>query len=134
VDHVAFGYWKDRFGLVIDAGALREAGLSADAPVPLRPLASADDRAAPWEERNLAAVPVGTVALLTTRRQRDAWRGPDAPFGLPGRDERLPEAIRRAVADAAEHGQDPSGRFRSALTWLRPEAAPARGAGSNGAA
>jgi hypothetical protein len=130
VGQVAFDYLKDRFRLVIDAGALREVGLAADSPVPLRPLAGADDRAAPWEERGLAAVPAGSVALLTTRRQREAWRGAEEPFGLSSDSEPLPEAIRRAVADAAERGQDPSGRFRAALTWLRPEAAPPRAAGA----
>ncbi len=118
VDLVAFDYLKDRFPVVIDSTALREAR-AGDSKVHVRPLAGLDDRKAPWEEHGaLAAVCAREVLLFTTRRQRDAWGGPDEP---------LPEAIRQAVADAAECGQDSSGRFRSALTWLRPEAAGGTG-------
>jgi hypothetical protein len=123
VDKVAFIYLKDRFQLVIDSAALREAALTADSPVRVPPPAGIEDSKAPWEEGGVAIVPAGTAALLTTRRQWNAWREPDGPFGLSSREAPLPAAIRQAVAEAAERGQDPSGRFRSALTWLRPEAA-----------
>ncbi len=130
VSQLVHEYLKDRFPLVIDARALREAGLATDSPVPFRPSESADDRAAPWEDRGLAAVAAGSVALLTTKQQRDAWYGSGKSFGPPADTGPLPEAIRRAVAEAAEHGQDPSGRFRAALTWLRPEAAAPRAPGA----
>jgi hypothetical protein len=128
VEQVAFVYLKDRFPLVIDSTALREAALGADSQVFVPPPAPAGASKAPWEEGGLAIVPAGTMALLTTRRQWNAWRDPDEPFGLSSGEAPLPAAIRQAMADAAERGQDPSGRFRAALTWLRPEV-PARPGG-----
>src|SRR6185437_10100672 len=64
-------------------------------------------------ECGLVAVPARSAILLTTSsRHRSAIREP------------LSEPLERAIAAAVTWGQDSSGRFRSALDWLRPENSP----------
>jgi hypothetical protein len=136
VDRIAFRFLRDQAALVLDTAALREAGLTAETPVPL----TGDGRRPPWEDLGLATVPCREVVLLTTHRQLTAWRGsgdarlqallPSPPggseAGVP-----LPEAVVQRSTAAAAQGQDSSGRFISSLCWLRPGAEAARGAGSS---
>jgi hypothetical protein len=117
VDQVAFQHLKGRPVVVLDTAALREGGLAPETVLEVRPPAAADDPALPGEERGLVALFARAGTLLTTRRQAELWRAVSAP-GAP-----LPPALESAVAAAVTAGRDPSGRFRSALDWLRPGAA-----------
>jgi hypothetical protein len=98
---------------VFDAEALRGAGLMPETPLSIKPLASTEDQTPPWDGLGLTAVPAGTAVLLTTDRQVALWVGaaPAAPVSC---------AIASAVAEAAEQGQDATGRFRSALAGSWP--------------
>lgn len=113
VSDLAFNYLKDRYILLIDAMALREAGIDPRTPISIERLSSAE-AAPPWTACGLLAVPGQTAILLTTVCGRGAaWREP------------LSEDMENTLALAAAHGQDPSGRFRSALNWLHLESASA---------
>ncbi len=109
VGDLAFIHLKERYPLVVDALALREAGVGAETRVRIQPL-TADDRTPPWEAYGLVALPARSAILLTT------VAGPGATLREP-----LSEALEQALAAAVARGQDSSGRFRSALNWLRPE-------------
>ena len=108
VREMTFHHLKDRYPLVVDALALRRSGISPDRPLSVKRL-SAEDAAPPWAECGLTAVPVGSAIVLTTTSGRGAIREPFAP------------SLEQAVAAAVTWGQDSSGRFVSALSWLRPE-------------
>jgi hypothetical protein len=109
---VAFDYLRGRCPLVIDGRGLREAGVGPDTPLTIR--GGAEEGVPPWEASGLVAVPARAGVLLTGRRQVDCWSGPE-----------LPEEVETAVAAAAAQGQDPSGRFRTATSWLWSEDWPA---------
>ncbi|HWG46367.1 MAG TPA: hypothetical protein VN688_26630, partial [Gemmataceae bacterium] len=111
VRDLAFVYLKESHPLVVDALALREAGIGLNTPLTIKPLSAG--AAPPWAECGLVAVPARSAILLTTSsRHRSAIREP------------LSEPLERAIAAAVTWGQDSSGRFRSALDWLRPENSP----------
>jgi hypothetical protein len=74
VDQVALGYLKGHAPLVVDATALREAGVGPETRLTVRPPAGPDDRALPWEERGLVTLFARPTVLLTTRRQCERWR------------------------------------------------------------
>jgi hypothetical protein len=96
------------YPLIIDALALREAGVGAETRLTIRRPSS--DETPPWAECGLTAVSARSAILLTTKSGRGApLRGP------------LSETVENAVAEAAQYGQDASGRFHSALSWLHPE-------------
>jgi hypothetical protein len=116
VDQVAFVHLKGRPVVVLDTAALREGGLGPETALEVREPAADDDPALPGEDRGLVAVFAGAGTLLTTRRQAELWRAESAPAAP------LPPALESAVAAAVAAGRDPSGRFRSALDWLRPGA------------
>jgi hypothetical protein len=104
LDRLAFDLPQDRWAVVVDAEALRDAGLGPDTPLPSPP-------AAPfWEGLGLVPVPFPTAAVLTTRRQEGAWRAADAGT----------ESLEAAVAEAVRNGHDRSGRFRDVADWLSP--------------
>src|SRR5262249_26044124 len=91
---------KDGTPVVVDALALRDAGLAADTPLPSPP-------ASPfWEGLGLVHVPFPEAALLTTRRQEEAWRTGGT------------ESVQAAVAEAVRYGHARSGRFRDVADWL----------------
>jgi hypothetical protein len=110
VSNIAFDSLKDRYTLLIDVLALREAGVGPDTLLTIKRL-SADDRRdadwTPWAECGLIAVPARSAILLTTTSGRGAQLR-----------ELLSEEVETALAAAAARGQDPSGRFRSVLGWL----------------
>jgi len=109
VGDLAFVHLKDRYPLIVDVLALREAGIGADRARTIAPLSSAD-QAPPWAAWGLVAVPARSSLLLTTAGGRGAAiRAP------------LSESLEQTLAAAVARGQDSSGRFLSALNWLRPE-------------
>ena len=130
VRKAALDYLKDRYDLLIDTRALREAKVGPDTILTIRQLSSNDRRDAgpttekdrrdagptdetPWAECGLIAVPTRSAILLTTISGRGAsLREP------------LSEELEQALAAAATRGQDPSGRFCSALSWLQPDSIP----------
>jgi len=112
-----------RCPLIIDDLALREAGVKAETrltikqlswtsetPVPLATMVATPVSSVPWVERELVAVLGRSALLLTTDHGRGALLH-----------EPLSEEVENALDQAAQHGQDPSGRFRSAWSWLHPE-------------
>jgi hypothetical protein len=113
VGDIAFVNLRDRYHLVIDAVALRDAGITPDTKLTVPPL-SAGVATTPWAECGLVAVPARSVVLLTTTSGRGAALR-----------ESLSDSLEQTLAAAAAEGQDSSGRFRSALSWLRPRSAPA---------
>ncbi|HEY7329435.1 MAG TPA: hypothetical protein VH592_17485 [Gemmataceae bacterium] len=94
--------------LIVDDLALREVGVRAETRLTMK-RTSPDETTPPWEECGLTAVPARSVILLTTSSGR---------FSLSGKP--LSEEVKNALADAAQFGQDASGRFVSALHWLYP--------------
>jgi hypothetical protein len=113
VEIVAIDYLKNSHPFVVDALALEEAEVNPKTPMAVRAPASPDDRALPWEARGLVAVPGKGAVLLTSQREADRW--------LVGPDPQLSEDLEEALTEAVAAGQDPSGRFRTALNWLRGE-------------
>jgi hypothetical protein len=111
LDRLVFEQLRDQEMLVLDAWALREAGLGPATPLP------APEGATPapglfWERLGLVHVPCPAAPLLTTRRQLDAWETAGGPGGP------LAPSVREAVAEAVAHGHDQSGRFRVLADWL----------------
>ncbi|MGH7169307.1 MAG: hypothetical protein ACRELG_03405, partial [Gemmataceae bacterium] len=116
VGNVAFVYLKDRYSLLVDVLALQEAKVGPDTVLTIKQLTSDDRRDAgptsgtpPWSACGLIAVPGRSAILLTTMSGRGACLR-----------EPLSEELEQTLAAAAMRGQDPSGRFRSALNWLQP--------------
>jgi hypothetical protein len=106
VRELAFDYLKDRYILLLDAVALSEAGIGPETTAYVKPL-SAADASPPWSAWGLIAVPSDSVILLTTSSGR----------GAAFRD-RLSEEMETTLTETAARGQDPSGRFLTALNWL----------------
>jgi hypothetical protein len=111
LDRLVLDHLRDQLTLVLDARSLREAGLG-----PLTPLPSSEGEAPRqdpfWERLSLVAIPCPGAALLTTRRQADAW------VTTSGTGRPLPRSVTDAVAEAVTHGHDGSGRFRIVADWL----------------
>jgi hypothetical protein len=124
VNHLVFEVFRERQALVIDAAALADEGLSAASSVPPeRPSPDTlrigqNSLPRPLNSLGLICLPCRPASLLTTIRQWQAWAG-NRSGASP-----VPASVEEAMAQAAQHGQDPSGRFRGALAWLR---APAEG-------
>jgi hypothetical protein len=116
LNRLVFDRLQGQTVLVLDAEALREAGLT-----PASPLASrrgergtqkSNDSVPVWERWDLVYIPCREGALLTTRQQEEIWQdttGQTAP----------PAAVEEAVGEAAVYGHDGSGRFRAGADWLR---------------
>jgi hypothetical protein len=109
VSDLAFVRLKDSHPLIVDSLALREAGVGPNTPLTIKPL-SGDDQTPPWAECGLVAVPARSGIVLTTAS------GHGGTVREP-----LSASLEQALAAAVVAGQDPSGRFRIALTWLPPE-------------
>jgi hypothetical protein len=117
VEVVAFEHLRREFPLVVDTAALAEAGLSPATALPSPP----EDRPR-WEASGVVVTPAGTATLLTTARQLSAWRRAGGFLFGDTTHPDIPHGVVRAAAEAVQRGQDSSGRFRSAVLWLRPEA------------
>jgi hypothetical protein len=112
--------------LVLDSGALAEAGLSpgqsfqvpasqtAQEPDPEE--ASGGPALASLQPLGLVYVPCRPAPLVTTNRQWQAWQH----SGARGEVENgpVPESVARAVSSATVNGHDSSGRFRTVVDWL----------------
>jgi hypothetical protein len=109
VSETAFSSLKDRYFLLIDTLALQEKGVGAETLITIKRTA-ADEAIPPWSECGLIAIPAHRTILLTATTGRGA-----------GLREPLSEEVEHALEEAARYGQDASGRFRSALSWLHPE-------------
>ncbi len=109
-----------RYSLVLDDLALREAGVRAETRLTIQrsssigempvPLATTGETPTSSITCTIIAVPGRSAILLTTNCGRGAVLR--EPFS---------EEVENALAEAAQYGQDISGRFRSALNWLHPE-------------
>src|SRR5205823_2328401 len=105
---------QEQEALIVDAVALREAGLRPETPIPAVPEGSTPETGAPlWESLGLIYVPCRPAALLTTRRQLETWQNGSAS-GQP-----LSASVEDALAEAVAQGHDRSGRFRAVADWLR---------------
>jgi hypothetical protein len=109
VEGLAFNYLKGASPLVIDASALRRAGLSPQTGHPMRK--DDDVSTPPWTLFGLTAVAGRSAIVLTTREEAGLWR--------EGETVRVPATLEECVAAAVSHDQDASGRFQSPLLWLR---------------
>src|SRR5262249_19193214 len=141
LEKLAFDHLKQEAALVVDAAAFRAAGLKHASRVPLAKKSGPAAEPVPlWECLGLVYVPCRAAALLTTRRQLELWQtAGNSPQSVS-------DAITEAVAEAAAHGHDRSGRSYRVERCLgggkdagEPEAAgtaalqPAPGAGAPGA-
>src|SRR5262249_24474687 len=123
LQHLAFdGLAEQAEGLVLDAAALREAGLGpghrfrVDGGGPDR-ASEAEGAALPsLGPLDLVYVPCRPAPLVTTRRQWHTWRRVAGAGADP--DSAVPPSVAGAVADAAALGHDDSGRFRTVADWL----------------
>jgi hypothetical protein len=101
---------RDGPRLVIDAAALRKAGIGPDTPcAPGSPKGSTRFL---LERLGLADIPCRSGVLLTTRSE---WQRLQDTTGQTQLDE---GAVAEAVAQAVRHGQDASGRFLDVAAWL----------------
>ncbi|MCI0457881.1 MAG: hypothetical protein L0Z62_13015 [Gemmataceae bacterium] len=105
--------------LVIDALALREAGADPGSIFSPGP-SGASGTPTLFDRLDLAYLPCRPAPLLTTRAQLEAWKA------ASGRARPESGALEQAVAEAALHGRDESGRFQAVGYWLE---AAARGEG-----
>jgi hypothetical protein len=122
VRRLAFDHLRDQVVLVLDVDALRAAGLTPESPPSLPPAPPDGEPTPPWQEWGLVYVPSRGAALLTTRRQREAWQpGASGPVLSP--------SLEEAVSEAAVYGRDRSGRFLSGLDWLREPGIRGQGTG-----
>ena len=111
---------REHVGLVVDGVALRTVNLRPETAL-TPPTSSAGGGAWQpfWESMGLVYLPAHGAALLTTRRQEEAWQA------AGGRGEALSTALDEAVHEAALQGYDRSGRFRAVPAWADGTAADA---------
>jgi hypothetical protein len=117
LERLVFDRLQDQEVLVLDAEALREAGLGPATPLPAE--AAAEARRPFWEGAGLVHLPCRAAPLLTTRRQAEAWRYAAGPATV------LSPSLAQAVAEAVLFGHDRSGRFATVMDWLAAAAAGA---------
>jgi hypothetical protein len=103
---------RTRGPLVLDAAALWRAGLGPGTT--FQAGEAAGDRMSLFAPLGLAHQPCRAAPLLTTRAERGSWEA--ASEGSP------PGAVEQAVAEAAAHGRDSSGRFQTVAHWLAAQA------------
>jgi hypothetical protein len=106
---LAFEQLKGQVALVLDAQAVRDAGLGSSSVLPADPGHPSEARPL-GKNWDLVYVLCPGAALLTTATQRNTWGT------VP-----LPAAVEEAVLEATAYGQDASGRFRSVADWLRDQ-------------
>jgi hypothetical protein len=129
LDRLVFEHLKNSEGLILDAVALRDAGLGLNTPVPA---AAFEGTSAPWESLGIVYIPCRAAALLATRREADGWRNTARLAGHQA-DAAPSESVQDAVADAAVQGHDSSGRFVAASHWLRDQGGIPAGNGDSAA-
>ena len=117
LDQLAFQYLLGQAALVVDTSALNEARLDPATAAPTKAVSAPTDSlpAAPWEPFGLVVVPCRPAILVTTRRQFERWHA------AIGGSYPISHAVEQAVAEAALHEHDSSGRFRTVLDWLQRE-------------
>lgn len=111
----------EQMSLVLDASALRDAGLTPASRLP-SPATSVQAAAPGFDpladlHPELIHVPCRAAAVLTTRRQLALWR---AVTGR-ARIEVISTSLEQAVAEAVAHGHDEAGRFRTVADWLQDD-------------
>jgi hypothetical protein len=116
LSRLVFEHLKGRSALVLDAQALRDAGLTPTSTVPaLTGARSRQGSPLVWEAFGLVYVPCGGAPLLTTARQVELWQAGHTQLAP------VSATIEAAVSQAARLGSDGSGRFWSAVDWLGAE-------------
>jgi hypothetical protein len=110
---LVFDQAQDQEVLVLDAEALREAGLGPTTPLTAVPPAGAPERPF-WEAVGLVLVPCPGAPLLTTRARAEAWRYAARQGSVPS------ASLAQAVAEAVLFGHDRSGRFALVMDWGSP--------------
>ncbi len=112
LERLAAGPQRPREALVVDAAALREAGLRPDTPFTPGE-ARADERPGSLlAPLGLAYLPCRAAPLLTTASQEASWRA------AAGEAAAVSGSVEEAVAEAAAHGRDATGRFQTVAYWL----------------
>jgi hypothetical protein len=103
--------------VLVDDEAFCAGSLDAETPMPLGPA-----REEPlWESLGLVYVPCRSGPILTTRLEYEIWQKANRTTHsrTVATQITLPESIEDAAAEAAAHGHDASGRFRTVADWLR---------------
>jgi hypothetical protein len=114
-------FFKGQEILIVDALALREAGLQPATPIPADARSPKSPRAGlegvsglrALDSLGLVCIPCRPAPLLTTRRLAATWQNGEDP-ALP-----VSDSVAAAISEATAHGRDRSGRFRTAADWLR---------------
>jgi hypothetical protein len=107
------GPQRPRLLVVLDTTALREAGLTPESVFSPGEAAGGDALPPPlFAPLGLTYLPCRAAPLLTTRQQHELWQA------AAGDDRPVSGAIEQAVAEAAAHGRDSSGRFQTVAYWL----------------
>jgi hypothetical protein len=112
LERLALDHLQAAVPVVIDARALRAAGLGPDTDCP------AGGEGPFWNQLGLAYVPCRGAALFTTRVEWQRWQA------LTGQSRLEDNAVDEAVRKAARHGQDGSGRFLGVTHWARGPGGP----------
>ncbi len=121
LDYLTRKIFEGKECLVLDTEAFRAAGLGPRTRIKDEDVKRGGENPAPqgivWlpsmGHLRLVCIPCRPAPLLTTRRQWQTWQAADV------QSRPLPEAVEEAVAAAAIHSHDDSGRFRRAADWLR---------------
>jgi hypothetical protein len=112
LEHVAFDFLQNSMPLVLDVRAFREANLGPVASLFFELDAGKNRSPFPWEDLGLVYVPFKPAPLLTTRSQLEAWNAAGQQNG---------ESLASAIAEAAIHGRDRSGRFQTVAAWIQED-------------
>ena len=115
LDYAMRGTQPQPLTFVIDAAALRSEGLYPETLLTLPDGARVPGQTSfsSWDHLGIVYVTAEAAPLLSTLRQQHVWEAAGA----------LPADIEQAVREAALHGHDRSGRFRSAGEWVTAGAA-----------
>jgi hypothetical protein len=108
LERLVLGHLRGAVPLVIDASALRGAGIG-----PATVCSVTAGSVAFWEAAGLVQVPCRAGALLTTRGEARRWQAATGSRRL--QDDAIDDAVRQAL----QHGHDSSGRFWSVAAWTR---------------
>src|SRR5262249_55252433 len=112
VEQIAYHSAMTNWPLLIDTAALRNAGVTIRTPVKVPSRTASADYLTPWDSLELTVLHSDLAALLTTRRQVELW---GRASGLAGP---VSPSMVTALAEAANYGQDASGRFMDPVQWV----------------
>jgi hypothetical protein len=113
LERLTAGPLRARGPVVVDTAALREAGLGPNAAFPPSDAAGPDGLPPPlFAPLGLTYLPSRAAPLLTTRHQQELWQA------AVGDARPVSGALAQAIAEAAAHGRDSSGRFQTVAYWL----------------